>query len=277
MLAGPIERWLAWRLAGSEPTEIELLPGRLDTYAGFLLFAAALVLPMVLVLRGLHRQPARHLLGPSRRFEWSLFWRAAGGFLLVLAVMFLVTVLTEPEVVAIVPDVMPRLPWLLLALPVIFCQAFAEDYLFKGYLVRTWGAVVPLPWIVVPAVAAFFTAGHAINDDVVTDLTFNLMAFFAGEVVIMAIYLRSGDLAAATGLHWMNNVWSMCLVATLPGQSSGIAVATYTDPQIAAGGSHIGDPVAYLEVIALYGVLWLLTMHPRSPFCLVAMPQRNAA
>ncbi len=276
-VAGSLEERVSLWLAGSAATEVELLADRVDTYIGFVLFAVSLALPVLLISRIVHGQPVRHLLGWQERFAWPLFWRAAGAFLLAISAGFLVTAFTEPEAIARVPDLAARLPWMALALPVIFCQAFAEDYVFKGYLVRTWGAVVPVPWLVAVVIAAVFTAGHAVNDDVVTDLAFNLMVFFAGEIILIMIYLRAGNLAAATGLHWMNNVWSMCLVATLPGQSSGIAVATYTDPQIAAGGSHIGDPVAYLEVIALYGVLWLLTMHPRSPFCLVAMPQRNAA
>jgi hypothetical protein len=74
----------------------------------------------------------------------------------------------------------------------------------------------------------------------------------------------------------MNNVWSMCLVATEPGQSGHLAVAIQTDADILAGRSHLWDFGAYLEVMAVYGGLWLLLTHPRSPLRIVARPERPA-
>lgn len=120
-------------------------------------------------------------------------------------------------------------------------------------------------------VAVIFTAGHAINDDVAQDLAFNLLVFFAGEILTLLIYFRTRCLGAVTGLHWINNVWAMCILSTQPGQSNALSLAVYTDPVLSSGGSRLTDPYAYLEVLAGLALLWFLLTWPRSPLVLPAV------
>jgi hypothetical protein len=74
-------------------------------------------------------------------------------------------------------------------------------------------------------------------------------------------------LAASAGLHWMNNVVAL-LAPTVPGQPTALALAVYTDPVYAAGGSRLFDPVTHAGGLAGVVILLLLLLWPRSPFYL---------
>lgn len=271
----PLESWLA-ALQGAEDEASFLVPGRLDSYAGFVLFAFSLTLPPALVLAAVHRVDPWQVLAPGGRWQWSLFARATLAFLTVVVAGQIVGLIREPGSYRWLDRGLSHVPWLLLALPVILLQSFAEEYLFKGYLLRVWGAVLPFRFPIVMAVAVLFTAGHAINDDVAADLVFNLMFFLAAEILTLVIFLRTESLDAVTGLHWMNNVWAMALMATEPGQSTALALSAYTDPMVAAGRSRLTDPYSYLELGTGLALLWLLLSWPGSPFYLAPRRQQPA-
>ncbi len=260
----PIENWIAGHY-GEATAGADLTPGRLDTFAGFLLFAITVAFAPALAAIAVHGVGPGALLGTNGQFRWDLCARASLALILVMALGLLTGLVREPanhQWQASVPD---RLPWIMLALPIIFFQSFAEEYFFKGYLLRLWGAVLPVRWLMVLIIAVIFTGGHAINDDVAQDLVFNLMVFFAGELLTLVIYLRTQCLGAVTGLHWINNVWSMCILANQPGQSPALALAVYTDPIISAGGSRLTDPYSYVEVAAGLALLWVLLTWRQSP------------
>ena len=248
--------------------------GRPDTFFTMLTFAASLILPAVLVTTLLHRTSWRLLLGADGRFDWGVFWKAAAAFALVYFAATAVDLIRHPGQYALQNPTLSHIPWLLLGMLAILPQAFAEDVVFKGYLTRVWGAVLPIRPLLIVGMAAAFASVHAGNTDVAKDLWFNLASMLIGELVAFAIYLRTMSLAAATGIHWMNNVYAMCLVATLPGYDNSFAVAVYTDPVLAAGGSHLLDLQAWFELIVVTLALWLLLTNARSPFHLapVAVP-----
>ena len=270
----PIETRLA-ALYDRESPGTDLIPGRLDTFASFLLFAISVSLAPALVAIAIHGVDPRRLLGPRGHFDWRQLGKAALAMLTVMSLGAAIGLVREPQNYAWMSRGFSHLPWLVFATVLILYQSFAEEYLFKGYLVRVWGAVVPIRTVIVLAVAALSTSAHAINDDVAQDLVFNLIFFFIGELLTLFIFLRTESLAAVTGLHWINNVWAMCLVPTQPGQSSALAIAVYNDPILSAGRSRLTDPTAYLELGSGLVLLLVLLIWRRSPFYLP--PHRPAA
>jgi len=267
LAAEPIETGLA-ALYSRESPGTDLIPGRIDTFAGFLLFAISISLPPALVAWAVHGLDPRQLLGPNGHFDWPQLAKAALAMLSVMLLAAAIGLVREPQNYAWLGRGLPHLPWLLIAIPLILYQSFAEEYLFKGYLVRVWGAVLPIRSVIVLVIAALFTSAHAINDDVAQDLVFNLVFFFAAELLTLFVYLRTQSLAAVTGLHWINNVWAMCLVPTEPGQSTALALAAYTDPVLSAGRSRLTDPGSYLEMGSALALLLVLLVWKRSPFYL---------
>src|SRR5262249_8461883 len=134
------------------------------------------------------------------------------------------------------------LPWLALGLAVIFVQTLAEEILFRGYLLRIWGAVVPFRLLTTSAVMTLFISLHLPNPDIKIDLWFSLIGFALNQGLWCYVWFRTQSVAATAGLHWANNVMVFFIVATVPGQSTSMALASLTDPVLARGGSHLLDP-----------------------------------
>ena len=267
-LISPLEARLAAWYELPLDENIHFQAGRWDTFVAFVTFAFPLIAAIAIVLVFVHGQSWRAALGPNGRFDWSLFAKAAVALLIVSTLSSCVDYLHAPGSMRLVPHGLSHLPWLLLGALVILPQAFAEDFVFKGYLTRAWGAVLPYRLIIVPLCATAFTTLHAGNADVGADLSFNLAGFLLMEILAFNLFLRTGSLATATGLHWMNNVFAMCLVTTLPGQPGDFAVIEFQHPLMTAGVSKWSDPVEIVSVLAGTALLWALLSSPRSPLYL---------
>jgi membrane protease YdiL (CAAX protease family) len=158
-----------------------------------------------------------------------------------------------------------------LSLGVVFVQSLGEEVLFRGYLLRAWGAVVPFRLPVVASLIAFFVAGHLWNEDLQRDVSLNLVYFVLVELVSYAVLFRTQNLAASAGLHWMNNVIAL-LAPTVPGQPTVLAAVIYTDPVYMAGGSRMFDPITHAGMLAGLVALIVLLFWRRSPFYLAPAP-----
>lgn len=265
LVTGPMETKLA-ALYGAKPSQsVELVPGRIDTFASFLFFAISISLAPALVMAAVHRLEPQTPLGPDGRFDWSHVIRGAAAVLLVMTIDAAVSIYRDQRAFQFVEHAPVHYLWMLAALPLILFQSFSEEYLFKGYFARTWGAVLPLRWPIVFLVCALFTAGHSINEDVAKDLIFNLTFFFLSELVTLIVFFRTESLAGVTGLHWANNVWVMLLMATEPGQSQALSLSVYKDPIWSAGRSRLTDVFSWCEALGIVSAILLLLTWRYSP------------
>lgn len=268
-LVGGIVEGRVGRLFGrGRSDEQALIPGHIEDFVGFALFGSALVCAAALTLRFVHGQDPLNAISADRRFDWRLFAKTAGAYFCVLAVGTGVDYATDPGSYALLPRTLGHIPWWLLGMLVILPQAFGEDYLFKGYLARVWGAVIPFRLVLIPLIAAAFTSGHLVNEDMKTDLVFNVIGFVSSEVIALLIFLRTGSLAATTGYHWMNNVYTFCLVSTTPGQSDRLSLVRATDTLVLQGKSHLYDPMSWAALVIGLAMLSALLFWRRSPFYL---------
>jgi hypothetical protein len=159
-------------------------------------------------------------------------------------------------------------------LAVIFVQTLAEEILFRGYLLRMWGAVLPYRVLTTSMVMAVFISGHLGNADLESDFWFNVIGFALTQAVWSYMWFRTQSVAACAGLHWANNVLVFFIIATVPGQSTAMAIASTTDAVLARGGSHLLDPSAWAMMLFGLGLLVMLLVWRRSPFYL---PIRSCA
>jgi membrane protease YdiL (CAAX protease family) len=201
-------------------------------------------------------------------FDWPLFVKAALALLLVSTVANLLTALSAPDEFELEPRDLDHLPWALLGLAVVFVAALGEEVLFKGYLLRVWGAVFPVRWPLVAVLVILFTYLHVGNADLSEDRKFNLFYFAMTEVVWFAVYLRTQNLAASAGLHWMNNAWDTLFVARAPDQATTLALVVQIDSSTGAGGGRLVDLQAHAFEIAQLALLLALLFWRRSPFYL---------
>jgi membrane protease YdiL (CAAX protease family) len=189
-----------------------------------LLTFALLIVALAVILPIVHRRGLASLIGPLP-LAARQFGRALAAMLLLYGVVMLIPM---PEGVAPEPNLDPG-TWALFLLPALlalFCQVFAEELLFRGYLQSQLAArfASPLVWLVGPSV------GFAV-------LHFNAMSYggtawivvlWAGAFGLAAADLtaRFGTLGPATALHFINN-FSAILIAAPEGQFDGMALYAY--------------------------------------------------
>ncbi len=269
---------LALLMDGVDAAEFEAMrPGSLYGFLTFATIGLSFLIPAAIVLRVVHGQNPLSALGTGGRFDWGAFARAAGAAAALGAASLVLALIFSPEAIRFAPRSADYLLWFALAAAILLVQTFGEEYLFKAYLARAFGAVIPSPIIIVPVLSAIFAAVHAGNADVAADLYFSLIATFAFAAFTFIVYLRTENLGAVTGLHWFNNLWAICIVATAPVQSEAMAIAVFEDPILSSGGSRLLAPGAYLELAAVLAVLWALLAAPRSPFYFAPRAPKAAA
>jgi membrane protease YdiL (CAAX protease family) len=245
--------------------------------ASFLLMLF-MFLPFILVpsllMRYLHQVSWWQVLGFSGRFDWRLHLRAAGAFFTTAAILFAIDYPIHPNAYRLLPHALDHTFWLVLGLAVIFVQTLAEEIMFRGYLLRIWGAVVPFRLLTPAIVMSAFISLHLSNADIKSDFWFNLIGFALTQAVWCYVWFRTQSTAASAGLHWANNVMAFFVVATVPGQSTSMALASFTDPLLLRGGSHILDPYAWFGMLLGLSLIVVLLLWRRSPFYL---PFRSCA
>ena len=274
MAAGWADEWVSglFGRGGSFEEDVLYTANRPATFIGICIASLAFVLPVIIVLQLVHGQSWRLALGRDGRFSWSDFGKAATASFVVFFIVGAVEYVIFPERLSVRSHGIAHLPWVLLAALVTFPQAFSEDFLFKGYVTRIWGAVVPFRIFVVLAAGMLFTSLHSGNSDVKADLWFMLIGFLLGDLLMLTMYLRAGSLGAVTGLHWMNNVMVICLVTRVPGYKNELALMEYRDPVLMAGKSHLTNPESWATLIVGFLLLYFFLTWRRSPFSLPYVP-----
>jgi membrane protease YdiL (CAAX protease family) len=259
-------RWVR----GAFPQNVYPLdPAQPVTYVDILLFSLALLLPPLVALRVAHGLPWRQAFAFGADFRWDQFRRAALAFASVAMLGLLLGYLLEPQQHRFPARPPGHALWVALALGVVLVQSLAEEVLFRGYLLRVSGAVLPFRLPVTAAVLALFVSLHLGNDDVQRDLVLNTLYFVVGEAVAYGLLFRTRNLAAPAGLHWVNNTMVL-LAPAMPGQPTALALMVYTDPVYAAGGSRLLDPLTHASAIAGVALLLALLLWRHSPFHLAA-------
>lgn len=202
---------LAMRLPG-DPARL-VLAGYLASFAGLALGTAG-------AARLLHRRPAATLLGPG---GWRTGHFAAG--VAAVAGLTLVALLVPtgaPEPIRQMPPA-TWAAWLPLALPLLLVQTAAEELAFRGYLVQALAARFSGTWVWLLLPAAAFGALHWAPDAFGANAPLVVLSTFAIGLVLADVTATTGNLSAAIGLHFANNVVSILLVS-LPGPLAGLSL-----------------------------------------------------
>ncbi len=256
-----------WIVGGFPQSVFPIDPARPITYVDLVLASLPFLLVPLIVLPVVHGVSWRRAFSYRVGFQWPQFFNAAIALMIVAVLGVALSYLLEPKQFEF-PALNRAVPfWAALAIGVILVQSLGEEVLFRGYLLRVWGAVLPYRLPVIAAVISLFVAGHLGNEDIKRDLLVNVIYFVAIEAISYALLFRTQNLAASAGLHWMNNVAAL-LAPTVPGQPTALALAIYTDPVYVAGGSRLFDPATHAGGLAGVVILLVLLLSPRSPFYL---------
>jgi uncharacterized protein len=137
-------------------------------------------------------------------------------------------------------------------------QVAAEEYLFRGWIVQTFGAVVRSPWPGVAVSAVLFALVH----DGATASAWGFADLVLFAVVLSVVTLRTGGLEAALALHLVHN--AVCWVAS----AAYGATDSVTDYTEVGGGvfvvSMLATVVYATAVLTLARRRGVETRHPAS-------------
>ncbi len=137
--------------------------------------------------------------------------------------------------------------WLPLGLPLLLLQITSEELVFRGYLLQELAARFKSRWIWLALPSLVFGLLHfeptkfGINAWLVVVAT-GLFGLFAADVTI-----RTGNLGAALGLHFINNFFAM-FVTSLSGTLTGLSL--YVTP-FAADQTDIVRQMLILDIVAI--------------------------
>lgn len=214
-----------------------------DTPGGMLMLLwtfLGLALGPMAAARLLHGRAAGTLIGPSLRRAGADFFRVLGPVLALNAVLLpfaLGSEATHPGL-----GLGAFLTYLPFALPGVLIQTGAEELVFRGYLQQQLAARFrsPLIWIGLPA--ALFAFGHYMPDEFGASAW--AVALWAAVFGVLAADLtaRTGNLGAALGFHFANNIAALLFVG-IENNLDGLALWTMS--------VDLTDPGAVLPALAV--------------------------
>jgi membrane protease YdiL (CAAX protease family) len=222
-IAGGLLAAALWLIAVGATLPFAVRAGGFATRPGVLLYLAsfaALLAGVLLAARLLQGRGPATLLGPAG-------FRPRG-FLVGVAV---IAVAALPSVAAVALFAPPErqatlgawAAWLPLALPAILVQSAAEEVAFRGYLMQSLAARFASPWVWWLLPALMFGALHWNPAELGPNAQLGVVGTTAIGLALADVTARTGNLSAAIGLHFANNVMAMLVVA-LPSPVSGLAL-----------------------------------------------------
>ena len=152
----------------------------------------------------------RSLIAPIKPFRWGLAGKA---LCLAIFVQLLFFVIPIPGLRGFQPIVhfngfrLEHVYWLL---PLTFCillQTSGEDVFFKGFLLRQFGALIPVFWVVPVLITLLFSFLHIGNPDFMKNIGTVLVYFTITELLVVYCLMRSGGMEIPLVLHFLNNVF----------------------------------------------------------------------
>ena len=171
---------------------------------------------LALVLPLLHKRNYLSLFGPSLRLNLRHFRYGMGAIGLLAVAGFVVTGLEQllwpgaPEIVQVRP-LGGWLLWLPIVIPVVFIQSLAEELVFRGYLLGQLRARFRSLWVCAVLPSALFGVLHFAPGTWGLNAYMYVLNTTLVGVIACLVTLRTGNLGAAAGLHFANNLLALGL------------------------------------------------------------------
>ena len=183
-------------------------------------FSIAL-LGLVLAVKLMHKRGLKSLLGPRMS-------EVIRNFEIALIIVFFLTLLSTPLYAFI--DLPVRnlefftwLKWMTLGVPFILLQVATEELIFRGYIQQQLAARFDsrLIWYVLPSV--LFGLLHYDPETMGSNVWLVVFAAMMFGLIAADVTARTGNLGAAIGLHFANNLYAIAIVS-IDGGLSGLGL-----------------------------------------------------
>jgi membrane protease YdiL (CAAX protease family) len=226
----------------------------------FIVFHVALIA----VVPRLHRRSYSSLLGPSMTLNRKHFVFGSVVVALVFSASLLLIPLegwifseAERPILSMSP-VLPWAVWLAPAVILLLLQTSAEELVFRGYLLQQLSARFNsiIIWAVLPSF--LFGILHFDPETYGANAYLYVLNTTAFGIMASIITLRTGNIGAALGIHFVNNLLALCGVG-FAGSFSGLALITMQVDLTGAYASYSMLSQLVFEVTAF--LIWLNWMN----------------
>ena len=242
-------------IQGSDPLSVILL---LTSFAGLFLGVLAAV-------RIMHKRGFKSLIGPSWRQAAHNFWIAALGIAILSLGGLLVATIFYPPIQPIRQmELFTWLSWMTLGIPLLLVQVSAEELVFRGYFQQQLAARFKSRWVWYVLPSALFGLMHYDPETMGSNAWLVVAHTTLFGLIAADITARTGNLGAAIGFHFANNLFALTIVG-LDGALSGLGLyksAIHVSDEAAIRSALIPD---FIFLIILYG-LFMLWARNRPPW-----------
>ncbi len=175
---------------------------------------------LVIATKFIHYRTFTSLITTKRKIQWSRFWI---GFLVyggLIATGSVIDYFISPETYSFSFDASKfwiALPFILIMTPL---QAAAEELVFRGYVIQSFGLKIKNGMLLSVISGFMFTLPHLMNPEVtassktgvISTICMILNYFFVGMIFAM-ITIKTNSLEAAIGAHAVNNLIGFLIVS----------------------------------------------------------------
>ncbi|WP_375255526.1 lysostaphin resistance A-like protein [Yoonia sp.] len=219
----------------------------------------------VVLVKLLHRRGFWSLIGPADKATVGMIRVAVmvGFWLLMIE---LAPPWIDRSQLAEVRNIAVWLALIPLTMVVVLIQVGTEEIFFRGYLQQQLACLSQsrLAWMVFPSL--MFGGLHYWNGNGTTESVIWAVWATALGLACADLTARTGNLGAAIGLHLMNNVFALLVVAVEGWPVSGLAlfVYPYEDPALSAYGAEVLlSPWAIYQMIVMLLTVWIMWVAAR--------------
>lgn len=206
----------------------------------------------------LHKRSIFSLIAPNHRINWR-YWQIAAMIVALIGILDMILIFSTTEVTQQLA-IMRWIPLAIAAAILVFFQTAAEELIFRGYLQQQLAARFQSRWVWLILPSLLFGSLHWNpttfgNNAWLVMVVATLIGLIAGDMTA-----RLGNLSAALGLHFANNIL-VFIFLNVPGQSSGVALYLHEvnakSPEMA-----VGMGISIVLMIIIYSV-FLMIMRQR--------------
>jgi len=236
---------------GTDPKAVILL---LTTFGA--MFAG-----VVLAVKLVHKRGLKSLMGPNKN-------EAIRNFMIAFVIIVFLILISIPFYVFTDLPVQNMafptwLSWMLLGAPLLLLQVSSEELVFRGYIQQQLAARFDSrwAWYVLPSV--LFGMLHYDPETLGSNVWIIVAHTTLFGLIAADVTARTGNLGAAIGLHFANNLYALAIVS-LDGSLSGLGL--YKTPFHVSDEAAIRDAVVpqLFFVLLLYGMfLWWCRNRPQ--------------
>ncbi len=195
-----------------------------DNPKGVILLLSSFVIAffgLLLTVKLLHKRGLKSLLGPRMS-------EVIRNFEIAFAFVFFLTLLSTPifafiDLPAKNMEFFTWLKWMVLGVPLLLLQVTSEELVFRGYIQQQLAARFNsrLIWFVLPSV--LFGLMHYDPGTMGSNAWLVVVSAAMFGLIAADVTARTGNLGAAIGLHFANNLYAVTIVST-DGSLSGLGL-----------------------------------------------------